>query len=344
MRPFWKVVFVIALILCFEGVSLSARRGIVPYRKIKVIAILDRNEEGKPFRFPRAVSIDPYTLESYVVDSARSMITIFSPDFFPKLSLGRGRGIFAPFGIHIEADGTFYVCQGVFETRPPRLSVFNGAGILEKEIVFKDLEFEGAKNFYPRSVAADEKFVYVVGEGIKAAVVLEKESGAFVRLIEVRDAFVSGAPKEKASFVDVYVDSNGRLYLLSEEMGRFYVFDALGKFLFKGGIKGGGPGKLARPRGIAASPELGLILVIDYLRHTGLAYEYETGRFTFEFGGRGVTPGWFNYPTDIEVDPSGRIYVADLFNRRVQVFIFAEKEGVVSPTPSFVTPLQKLKE
>ncbi len=317
----------------------EAPRGRVPFRKLKVVAILDRNEEGRPFSFPVAIGIDPYTLEIYVVESSR--LVVFSPDFFPRFSLGKGRGILAPYGVAIDEDGRVYVCQGVTGLKLPRLSILNGAGILEKEIIFKELSFENSSEFHPRSVAVDKRFIYVTGEGFEGVVVLNK-AGRFVKLLEVKDRVVPGTPEKRARIKDVYVDRKGRLYLLSEEMGRFYVFDSLGHFLFKGGVKGGGPGKLSRPRGIAADPSMGLILVIDYLRHTGLAYSYDNGRFLFEFGGRGWAPGWFNYPTDIEIDTSGRIYVADLFNRRVQVLIFGEEEGVVSPTPSFITPLKKI--
>ncbi len=39
-----------------------------------------------------------------------------------------------------------------------------------------------------------------------------------------------------------------------------------------------------------------------------------------EFGGEGWGPGWFNYPKDICVDTQGRLFVADAFNKRVQIF------------------------
>ncbi len=336
-----RAVWVACLILLI-GVLFCWAQERVPVRRLKVIAVLTRDAEGRTFLNPVAVGIDPATYEVYVVDPGRWEITVFSPDFFPRYSLGKGRGIFLPYGVAIDEEGRIYVCQAYTGKKPARLTVLNGAGIIEKEIVFKDMPFNGADGFAPNSVAVGRRHIYVAGSGFEGVVVLDRE-GHFVRVIRVRDHPAPELPRKWAQISDVYVDSRGRVYLLSAEMGRFYVFDSLGHFLFKGGKKGGGPGKLSRPRGIAADPELGLILVVDYMRHTGLAYSYREGHFLFEFGGRGWSPGWFNYPTDIAVDPAGRIYVADLFNHRVQVFVFGEEEGVFSPSPSFITPLRPLE-
>ena len=340
----WWVAGVLFLVIWVEacaaaGGDVPAK---VPFRKLVVLGVLQRDMEGRLFISPMEVALDPETLEIYVSDPSRSELAIFSPDFFPRFTLGRGRGLSSPYGVWVDREGNIYVCQAASREKPARLSIFNGAGILEKEFFFPDYSFEGAADFKPRSVAVDKRFIYVAGEEFEGVVVLDKE-GRFVRIISVRDRVVPGMPKEKALINDVYVDKKGRLYLVSAQMGRFYVFDSLGHFLFKGGKKGGGPGKLSRPSGVAADPNLGLILVIDYMRHTGLAYSYQDGRFLFEFGGRGFSPGWFNYPTDIAIDPKGRIYVADLFNRRVQVFVLGGEEGVYSPVPSFVTPLRPIE-
>ena len=114
------------------------------------------------------------------------------------------------------------------------------------------------------------------------------------------------------------IDRAGRIYLLSEGMGRVYVYDDKEVFLFKFGQKGGSSGKLSRARGLSVDPLKRRVYVIDYMRHTANAYSDE-GRFLFEFGGKGWGRGWFQYPSDVGVDPSGHVLVADTFNNRVQV-------------------------
>jgi peptidylamidoglycolate lyase len=45
-----------------------------------------------------------------------------------------------------------------------------------------------------------------------------------------------------------------------------------------------------------------------------------TGRYQFEWGGKGSEPGKFNLPHGIAVDAKGRVLVCDRSNARVQVF------------------------
>jgi DNA-binding beta-propeller fold protein YncE len=125
--------------------------------------------------------------------------------------------------------------------------------------------------------------------------------------------------RELATVNDVAVDENGRIYLLSEQRGRVYVYDQNEIMLFKFGQKGGDRGKLARPRGIAVNAERGEIYIVDYLRHAVSIYTLQ-GDFVDEFGGKGVGRGWFYYPSDVEVDGKGNVLVADTFNHRIQVF------------------------
>ncbi len=117
---------------------------------------------------------------------------------------------------------------------------------------------------------------------------------------------------------DVAIDSDGRIFLLSEEMSKVYVYGPGENFIFSFGQKGGSPGKMSRPRGLCLDEKKKCIYVVDYMRQTVLVFDM-AGRFIFEFGGRGDGPMWFNFPTAIDVDSQGRVIVADLFNNRVQI-------------------------
>ncbi len=96
----------------------------------------------------------------------------------------------------------------------------------------------------------------------------------------------------------------------------------------------GGPGEGPRPRflrpmGVAFGPE-GRIYVTD-AGNNRVAVFSRRGRFLFEFGEFGVAkplpggtaswePGRLNYPTGIDVDEDGDVYVADFRNDQIQVF------------------------
>lgn len=133
---------------------------------------------------------------------------------------------------------------------------------------------------------------------------------------------------------DVTIDSRGRLYLLSTETSKVYVYGPDEVFLFSFGSKGGTPRHLSQPRAVAIDEERELIYVADYMRHSILAYSM-TGEFKFEFGGRGTAPGWFNFPEDMTINKRGQLIVADLFNRRVQVLeVKFEESAPVPELPS----------
>lgn len=117
---------------------------------------------------------------------------------------------------------------------------------------------------------------------------------------------------------DIISDSEGHLFLLSEETSKVYVYASSEEFIFSFGQKGGSSGKMSRPRGLAMDETRKSIYLVDYMRHTILVYD-TAGKYLFEFGGRGDGPLWFNFPTSITVDRRGQIYIADLFNNRVQV-------------------------
>ncbi|WP_456431534.1 NHL repeat-containing protein [Thermosulfuriphilus sp.] len=314
--------------------------------EVKVVALLTKDDLGQSLSYPSALAYDPVRDELYVIDASKAKVIIYSPDLFPVFSIGPGRGVDAPTGLTLDAEGNLYICQNPTEKEPKaRISVFNAAAIKIKDIYFEG--FEGAETFYPKSIAIGlQGQIYVVGLDFAGVVVLDRQ-GKFLHFLSPKDSVSKNLPAKKAVISDVFIDEKGRIYLVSEEMGRLYVYDSQERYLFKAGQKGGSSGKLSRPRGIVADPERGVIYVVDYMRHMGQAFRYEDGRLLFEFGGRGWSPGWFNYPTDIVVDKYGRIYVADLFNHRVQVVEIVEGgmgNFPLNTTPSFITPLQKLKK
>lgn len=102
------------------------------------------------------------------------------------------------------------------------------------------------------------------------------------------------------------------------------------------GAAGTEPGQFNRPRGIAIGPD-GEVYVVDsdnsriqvfspdgsFLRQWGSYCDIETGSGCVDPDGDGplaLGDGQFKEPWGITVDGSGRVYVADTWNHRVQVF------------------------
>lgn len=97
-------------------------------------------------------------------------------------------------------------------------------------------------------------------------------------------------------------------------------------------ITGPGTGptpRFLRPSGVAFGPD-GEIYVADTGNNRVVVFDRD-GDYLLEFGGLGVAkpapgadrtwkPGLFSYPTDVAVDETGTVYVADFYNDSVSAF------------------------
>jgi len=281
------------------------------------IAILTKDDQGKPLKFPSSVFCDQKTGEIYVVSSGSSKVVIYSPDYFPEISIGAGRGIYAPRGVYVDKKDNIYITQGPTSTHPSEITVLNAALFPIKNITFKG--FKGAKDFIPVNLVKGKYGnLYVTGLGTYGVIVLNKNGKFLKRIVPGRNLYIKHSKVPHIIITDIAKDKNGDLFMLSESTSKIYVYNAQGDFLYSFGQKGGTLGKTSHPRGIAIDNNKNIVYVVDYMRHTVLAYDLR-GRFMFEFGGKGWSPGWFNYPTSVAVDRNGDVIVADLFNQRVQI-------------------------
>ncbi|MCK5507658.1 MAG: SH3 domain-containing protein [Desulfobacterales bacterium] len=322
--------------------SSTGRQKSVPV-KITCLQIINEDYEGLKLSYPGNVLVDSVKKEIYVVDSGNNRILIYTNDFYPLSSINKTYGINSPVGIAIDSEGYLFIAQSQGKgNKKGRISVLNPSLGWKKDIYFKG--FEGADNFAPNDIAISSMgHIYVTGNSYRGVVVMNKE-GIFSHVLTPVDSFGKSS-EEKATIRDVEIDNQGNIYLLSEDMGRIYVYDSQERYLFKFGQKGGSSGKLSRPRGIAVDGGRKRIYVIDYMRHTANAYS-DDGQFLFEFGGKGWGKGWFNYPADIAVDTLGNVLVVDTFNNRVQVLKIQETPSIekVKKIKPKVTIVKKVAE
>ena len=113
--------------------------------------------------------------------------------------------------------------------------------------------------------------------------------------------------------------AGGRLYVNDTMNFRIQVFDLDGEFISAFGRHGDGSGNLAQPKGVGIDSE-GHVYVADALFNRVQIFD-ETGALLLAFGGDGAAPGEFWLPTGLYI-AKDRIYVADSYNQRVQIFQF----------------------
>jgi DNA-binding beta-propeller fold protein YncE len=118
------------------------------------------------------------------------------------------------------------------------------------------------------------------------------------------------------------IDSTGRIYVTDGNNGRVSVWDGLGSFLFNF-AHGVGESALSLPRG-AAMDGRDRLHVVDAVQQSVKVYDVsgEEPSFLFAFGDWGTKNGEFNYPVDIALDGTGRLYIADRENNRIQVWSY----------------------
>jgi DNA-binding beta-propeller fold protein YncE len=284
---------------------------------IEFVESINEDEDGNKILFPSFVFAEPVMDEIYIIDS-KSRIIVYTSDFFPLYTLGRGKGVFSPQALTVDADGNLYVLMARTRDNPrPRIAVFNACYKWVRDIYLDNLE--GIKNFSPHRLAIDKEGNFYVAGLYYPGILILNNQGQFLDLL---------TPIEKGKEVqlnDVVIDKAGKIYLVSTQKSRIYVYDENRNLLFKFGEKGGSTAKLSQPLAVGVDNRDGRMYVVDYMRHTISAYDNE-GKYLFEFGGLGWGEGWFQHPKDITVDPAGRVLIADSFNDRVEVYRPTEKK------------------
>jgi len=102
-----------------------------------------------------------------------------------------------------------------------------------------------------------------------------------------------------------------KFYVADSALGKVIVFDEKGK------LQLAITNELERPTGLALLNDR--LVIADSQRHRIVICGID-GKFISSFGRRGAGPGEFNFPTHVNVDGAGHIYVTDSMNCRIQVF------------------------
>lgn len=216
--------------------------------------------------------------------------------------------------------------------------------------------FDGLPLLQPRDVAVDNAGNrYIADTGNNRIVVLDR-AGNFLRAVGSTCLLGDGAagkcvdpdgngPLElgDGQFREpwgVAVAPDGTLFVADTWNGRIQAFDSQGNFLRKWGLfniidgENRDPYALFGPRGLAVGLN-GNLLVADTGNKRILEYS-PAGEYLNQVGGGGVVLGRFEEPVDVAVDPrTGNVFVADIWNRRIQVLTPALEPVAEWPVPSW---------
>mgnify|MGYP000945121409 CR=1 FL=1 len=124
------------------------------------------------------------------------------------------------------------------------------------------------------------------------------------------------------------IDHEGNLWLADTVLHTIFKFTPEGKLLLTLGIPGEfgeDERRLSQPTDAVVTKK-GDIFVSDGYGNNRIVHYDSKGKFVKQWGKLGTEPGEFCNPHAIVIDSKGRLYVADRYNARVQVF---SQEGKV---------------
>lgn len=245
----------------------------------------------------------------YVSDTGRGVVHIIDIAAKKVSALGAvGSGkLRLPLGIRGTPDGTLYVADGVLKV----VRVYNERGAHLTDIG-KPGELQN-----PAGIAVN---------GDLGRLYIADSKAHDVKVYSTKGDFLfqfGGAGEGDGQFMFpsyIAVDRrNGSVYVSDTNNFRVQVFDQNGAFVRKFGQLGDLPGFFQRPKGIGVDSE-GNTYVVEAVFNNFQIFNDKGQVLTWVGWGGKTGGGTFQSPGGLYVDENDRIFIADVMNKRVQVY------------------------
>ena len=120
-------------------------------------------------------------------------------------------------------------------------------------------------------------------------------------------------------------DPHGNIWVTDRGLHQIFKVSAKGTILMtlgQKGIRGDNASQDAfnQPADVVIAPDGSIFIADGESLNTRVVQYSQEGKFVKYWGGRGTEPGKFDAPHSIAMDSTGRIYVADRGNHRIQIF------------------------
>jgi DNA-binding beta-propeller fold protein YncE len=117
------------------------------------------------------------------------------------------------------------------------------------------------------------------------------------------------------------MSTKGYVYVNELENPRIQKFDANGTFIKQSGSEGKGPGEFTPLlEHLEVDSKRDMIFMVDGALNPRIQVFNTDGNFTTSIGTSGTGDGQFSKPEHVNIDSSGKVYVVDRGNQRMQVF------------------------
>jgi DNA-binding beta-propeller fold protein YncE len=259
----------------------------------------------------------PYTVHSdsrgkvYVADTGITGLVVFDLNNNNKTEIwgAGGAGILSkPVGVTSDDEGNVYVSDSMNQ----RIVIFNSEGNF--------IDAYGGKDVFelPAGMAYNEKTqrLYVVDTKKHQIVVLDKEGNV---------DFIIGANGVNPGYfnfpTNIAIDANGRLYVADSMNFRVQVLEPDGTYVLHMGQVGQRIGDFFRLKGVGVDT-YNHIYAVDASYQNFQIFNEEGQLLLYVGTGGSGAPGKFALPAGMHVDKNNRIFIADQYNQRIQMFEF----------------------
>lgn len=265
--------------------------------------------------YGQAVIADVHTGEIFVCDPRKNRILIFDQEGFFKHQILGGSELSSPEDLAVDPDGLLLVLAGRGNRRLPIELDFDG--VFRREVPLEGVGVDLAPPFL-RSIAIsyDGSRLYLL-DGTNLRLWIADRDGRVIRSVDLAADHVDGDRRDMfLGQVDVYGEN---VLVAVPSDGEIRRFDLDGRPLDRVGRKGTGRCDLGRPTAAALTDD-GEYLIVDQQRMLLLHWSATGNRCLGEYIGLGDAPGYLYYPQDVALDGHGRLYIAQSFDGRVQVY------------------------
>lgn len=324
------IVFLFIVIFFTSMVASQGSRDAAMSRPAEYLGKLATPGKSNQIVRPSAIYIDKNFDEVFVCDPGHNRIVIFDLDGNFRFEFSGGSYFSTPVSVAVDTKGFVWVLGSTRLGR--QLFVFDFDGVYVRNFpieVAGESEDTQIGNFVLD--AADN--IYLLDHA-SARIISFEPSGTFRYAFEVFD------DRDKIEKWELVLGAlsidHDRLFIPSGRLGVVKIYDLKGNQLASLGRKGNQIGQLNFPVAVAVSRD-GIIMVLDKHRFNVVCFSPER-QFIGEFGGKGISPGWFYHPTLLAVDDQNRAIIGQIFNNKIQLcripdFIIAEI-GLVTPIQS----------
>lgn len=133
--------------------------------------------------------------------------------------------------------------------------------------------------------------------------------------------------------ISIAINSKGQIIVADAFDANVQIFDSTGRFVRRFGRRGDAPGDFQLLKSVAVD-SFDNIYVVDGRAHSVFIFN-DNGELLLSLGGfyavaasGKIAPGGFSVPVAIDMDSTGRMYVVDQLNSRIQVFQYLSEPPV----------------